>query len=166
MQYANHSLINYDTENGINAMQDIHNMILKYSKTYFKDENYDARQQEINFANGGHEEEWYILYGEKKENISYAKNGKIENTYKEKGNNYIEEIGNVNEGNDYEANQYNIYNLYIPKAVLNKNLIKVAFLIALPSANKTTVTLSGLLPLILLPSFQTLITVTLINSMT
>ena len=120
MQYANHSLINYDTENGINAMQDIHNMILKYSKKYFKDENYDARQQEINFANGGHEEKWYILYGEKKENISYAKNGKIENTYKEKGSNYIEEIGNVNEGNDYEANQYNIYNLYIPKAVLNK----------------------------------------------
>ena len=120
MRYANHSLINYDTENGLNAMQDIHNLILSYSKTYFKDENYDARQREINYANGGREEDWYILYGEKLENISYANNGKINNTFGEKGINYIKEIGNVNEGKDYEENQYNLYNLYIPKIALNK----------------------------------------------
>ena len=35
MRYANHGLVSYDTENGIKAMRDMHNLILKYADTYF-----------------------------------------------------------------------------------------------------------------------------------
>ena len=47
-------------------------------------------------------------------NISYSKNGKIINTFKENGTNYNESIGNINNGNDYDENERNIYDLYIP----------------------------------------------------
>ena len=38
MRYSNHFLISYETEDGINAMRNMHQMILKYAKTYFKNE--------------------------------------------------------------------------------------------------------------------------------
>ena len=90
MKYANHSLINYDTENGIKAMRDIHTKILKYSNLYFKDENYDIENMNKFLDNGGRIESWHFLYGYKLENLSYVKNGIIDNTYKLGSINYKE----------------------------------------------------------------------------
>ena len=39
MRYADHGLISYDTENGIQAMRDIHNQILIYAQSYFSRNN-------------------------------------------------------------------------------------------------------------------------------
>ena len=57
--------------------------------------------------------DWNI-YGTIISNISYSKNGKIINTFKENGTNYNESIGNINNGSDYDENERNIYDLYIP----------------------------------------------------
>ena len=38
MRYGQHSLMDYETENGINAMRDFHTKILEFSKKYFKNE--------------------------------------------------------------------------------------------------------------------------------
>ena len=50
----------------------------------------------------GYEEKWHDLYGTKLSDIPYFKNDIIINTYKKNGDNYNEEIGNVNEGEDYQ----------------------------------------------------------------
>ena len=61
-------------------------------------------------------EQWHDVFGFKFENISYANENKtIPNTYKSGGRNYKEDIGNLNEGKDYEKTERNIYDLYIPK---------------------------------------------------
>ena len=54
------------------------------------------------------------MYGQNISNIEYAKNGKIENSFKKGGANYKDEIGEINGGKDYEKNERNIYDLYIP----------------------------------------------------
>ena len=58
----------------------------------------------------------FEYYCEKKVNISYLNDDNIIiNTFKKGGDNYIEEIGNVNDGFDYEKDEsVNIYDLYIP----------------------------------------------------
>lgn len=38
MRYAEHTLISYDTEDGIKAMRDIHSKVLTYAKTYFTED--------------------------------------------------------------------------------------------------------------------------------
>jgi acetyl esterase/lipase len=38
----------------------------------------------------------------------------IVNSFKENGENYNSTIGNINEGNNYEKNERNVYSLYIP----------------------------------------------------
>ena len=120
MKYANHSLINYDTENEIKAMREIHTKILKYSNLYFKDENYDIENMNKFLDNGGRIESWHFLYGYKLENLSYVKNGIINNTYKLGGINYNEEIGNVYNRKDYAGNENNKYDLFIPIKAINK----------------------------------------------
>ena len=64
----------------------------------------------------------FDYYCEKKANLSYLNgNNLIINTFKEGGDNYIEEIGNVNDGFDYEKNEsVNIYDLYIPYSASKK----------------------------------------------
>ena len=62
----------------------------------------------------------YDLYGNKTINISYAENNLISNSYKINGINYKEEIGNLNNGNDYQKNERNVYNLYIPYSSLKR----------------------------------------------
>ena len=59
-------------------------------------------------------ESWNELFGESKSNVSYAKNDKIENSFKVGGANYKTDIGEINNGKDYEKNERNIYDLYIP----------------------------------------------------
>ena len=53
-------------------------------------------------------------YGIKLVNISYSIDGIIPNSFKKTGENYKEELGNINEGKDYQKREYNYYNLYIP----------------------------------------------------
>ena len=55
-----------------------------------------------------------LMYGSKISNISYAKNNTIVNSFKEGGYNYNEEIGNVNNGSDYEKTDRNVYTLFMP----------------------------------------------------
>ena len=68
----------------------------------------------------GYLEPWYDLYGNKTINISYAQNDLIPNSFKEGGENYKDEIGNVNEGKDYHKNERNVYDLYIPYSSLKR----------------------------------------------
>jgi DNA-binding XRE family transcriptional regulator len=55
----------------------------------------------------GYDEPWNDLYGNKTINIPYFKDNKIINTFKKNGKNYKEEIGDINNGNDYEKNVRN-----------------------------------------------------------
>ena len=60
-------------------------------------------------------------FGEFMINKTYSNNGIIENTFKLGGKNYDQEIGVINNGQDYPENERNNYNLYIPhSAMLNK----------------------------------------------
>ena len=68
----------------------------------------------------GYEEEWNDLYGEKITNICYAKNDIIKNSFKKNGVNYNEIIGDINEGKDYQKNDRNYYNLFIPYISIKK----------------------------------------------
>ena len=120
MRYGDHFLMSYDTENGKKAMKDMNTMILKYAKTYFTSENYEEETMEKFFENAGRREPWNILYGIKLENISYAENNIIINTFKNGSDNYNDEIGIINNGTDYDATALNNYNLYIPMSAINK----------------------------------------------
>ena len=66
------------------------------------------------FEKMGYFEPWYDLYGEKIENIPYFKDDKIINSFKKDGKNYNETIGEINNGKDYQKNERNYYDLYIP----------------------------------------------------
>jgi len=70
-----------------------------------------------------------LMYGDKISNISYAKNNTIINSFKEGSDNYNVEIGNVNNGSDYEKTDRNVYNLFIPySAIKNKDNYNGIFL--------------------------------------
>lgn len=69
----------------------------------------------------GNLEPWYDVYGNKTDKIKYSKNGKIENSFKINGINYEETIGNINNGEDYNDNERNIYSLYIPYSAKLRN---------------------------------------------
>ena len=77
-------------------------------------------QQSQLYEKAGYLEPWYDLYGNKTKNISYAENNLITNSYKIGGSNYKEEIGNLNNGNDYQKNERNVYDLYIPYSSLKR----------------------------------------------
>ena len=69
----------------------------------------------------GYSEEWHDLYGDKILNIPYfTKYNKIINSFKKDGINYIEELGEINEGKDYEKNDRNYYDLFIPYITLKR----------------------------------------------
>ena len=53
-------------------------------------------------------------------NLSYAVNDKIENSFKKGGENFIEDIGNLNNGENYEKNERNVFDLYIPDIALER----------------------------------------------
>jgi acetyl esterase/lipase len=58
---------------------------------------------------------YWETYGTKISNLSYVKeNGIIHNSFKEGGENYNSEIGNINYGEDYIKSERNVYDLYIP----------------------------------------------------
>lgn len=72
----------------------------------------------VQMKNDGLWEDWYNIYGVKIENISYAENEIILNTYKTGGRNYKSDI-KVNNDLDYEKTDRNVYDLYIPKSALD-----------------------------------------------
>ena len=64
--------------------------------------------------------ELYNFFGIKYPNLTYDDNGKIINTFKKGGDNYNESMGEINDGKDYEKNERNIYDLYIPQYALDR----------------------------------------------
>ena len=68
----------------------------------------------------GYNEPWNDLYGNRTINIPYFKDNKIINTFKKNGINFKEEIGDINKGNDYQKNERNYYDLYIPYSSTKK----------------------------------------------
>ena len=59
------------------------------------------------------------LFGEIQRNITYYnKEGKINNTFGTNGAHYIEQVGNVHNGTDYNKTEANNYDLYIPSQAL------------------------------------------------
>ena len=68
----------------------------------------------------GFKEEWYDIYGTRRINISYLENDVIPNTFRKDKSNYIEELGDINEGKDYTKHDVNVYYLYIPHSVLSR----------------------------------------------
>ena len=62
----------------------------------------------------------YNFFGLKYSNLTYDDNGKIVNTFKKGGDNYNESMGEINDGKDYEKNERNIYDLYIPQYALDR----------------------------------------------
>ena len=70
----------------------------------------------------GNYEPWHDLYGQKYTNIPYYQNDIIINTFKKNGDNFNEEVGEINNGDDYKKNERNYYDIYIPYSSLkNKN---------------------------------------------
>ena len=72
----------------------------------------------------GYDEDWHELYGLKLSDLPYYKNDIITNTFKKNGDNYKEELGEINNGHDYPKNKRNYYDLYIPYSSL-KNKDKI-----------------------------------------
>ena len=63
----------------------------------------------------------WSFYGEVITNIPYANSDNIIiNSFKLNGDNYNETIGNINNGKDYEKNERNGYNLFIPYSATKK----------------------------------------------
>ena len=109
-RYEGHGLIKPKTREGKQKMQDAIVLIMNYLK-YFFTESEPGSQTSI---------EYYDYFGNISKNISYSVDGKIANSFKNGGDNFIEKIGNINEGDDYPANERNYYDLYIPQYALNR----------------------------------------------
>ena len=75
--------------------------------------------------NAGFIESWNSLYGIRIENISFIEENTMNNTFKNGGINYKDEIGIINAGKDYAKNENNKYNLYIPKEAINKKYLSI-----------------------------------------
>ena len=82
------------------------------------------------FKRAGYSEEWHDLYGDKILNIPYFNDdNKIINTFKKGEINYRNDIGEINEGKDYNKNNRNYYDLFIPySAIKRKNKYNGIFL--------------------------------------
>ena len=78
----------------------------------------------------GYSEEWHDLYGDKILNIPYFnENNQIINSFKKGGINYKYEIGEINEGKNYDKNNRNYYDLFIPYTITKrKNTFNGIFL--------------------------------------
>ena len=68
----------------------------------------------------GYFEIWNDLFGIRMQNLSYARNDIIVNSFKKGGDNYNDSIGEINNGKDYPKNERNIYTLYIPYSSLKE----------------------------------------------
>ena len=137
MRYGGHTLMDYKTQNSIDALRDMYIKVLSFAKLYLTSENYEDEMENKKMDAGGYNEPWNILYGYKYENISYAKNGIIENTFGINGTNYNKDIGNINNGENYKENEFNKYNLYIPLMAINKKYKHNGMIIFLHGADRS-----------------------------
>ena len=62
----------------------------------------------------------YTYFGNILYNLTYDDNGKIENSFKIDGYNHIDGVDNINDNKDYEKNERNIYDLYIPQYAMDR----------------------------------------------
>ena len=62
----------------------------------------------------------YFFFGNTLYNLTYDDNGTIENSFKIDGYNHIEGVDNINDNKDYEKNERNAYNLYIPQYAMDR----------------------------------------------
>ncbi len=62
----------------------------------------------------------YSFFGDALYNLTYDDDGKIENSFKIDGYNHIEGVDSINDNKDYEKNERNIYDLYIPQYAMDR----------------------------------------------
>ena len=83
-----------------------------------KNDNKKKEEQEINV-------DGYTIYI----NVKSSENGIIKNSFKKGGENYIEELGDINNGNDYQETERNNFDLSIPfEETKNKSNYKTIIL--------------------------------------
>jgi len=80
------------------------------------------RNYNKNKENKENKENDYPNFISKYSNLSYTED-KIKNSFKIGGANYLENIGEINDGKDYDKTDRNIYDLYIPNKDIKKNEI-------------------------------------------
>ena len=83
-------------------------------------DNSNKSEEEYLLEINGFKEKWYDIYGNRTINISYLENDVIPNSYRKNKSNYIEELGDLNEGKDYTKHDVNVYDLYIPFSALSR----------------------------------------------
>ena len=93
--------------------------LIKKKENNKKEEDEKSKEDYLLEING-FKEKWYDIYGNRTINISYLENDVVPNTYKKNGLNYLEELGEVNEGKDYTKHDVNVYDLYIPYSSLKR----------------------------------------------
>ena len=83
-----------------------------------QDDKYQQNQKKLEedylLEINGFKEEWYDIYGDRFINLSYSEDNIIPNTFRNGKPNYIEELGDINGGKDYDKYDTNVYDLYIP----------------------------------------------------
>ena len=85
-----------------------------------KKEEQKKSEEEYLLEINGFKEEWYDIFGNRTINISYAENNVIPNSFHKNGANYIEELGDINNGKDWIKHDVNVYDLYIPFSSLSR----------------------------------------------
>ena len=61
-----------------------------------------------------------FIFGKILANLSYSEDNVIINSFVKNGNNFFEELGEMNNGKNYTINERNVYDLYIPSSVTEK----------------------------------------------
>ena len=85
-----------------------------------KKEEQKKSEEEYLLEINGFKEEWYDIFGNRTINISYVENNVIPNSFHKNGANYIEELGDINNGKDWIKHDVNVYDLYIPFSSLSR----------------------------------------------
>ena len=88
-------------------------------------DNSNKSEEEYLLEINGFKEKWYDIYGNRTINISYLENDIISNSYRKGKSNYIEELGDLNNGKDYTKHDVNVYDLYIPFSSLSRKVEKI-----------------------------------------
>ena len=100
------------------------NLKLKDEKENLKNENdILIRKNEIleyNISANVGSDMLLYTFGKRLINLSYAEDNIIINSFVKNGNNFIEELGEMNNGQNYSKNERNVYDLYIPSSAIEK----------------------------------------------
>ena len=88
----------------------------KLSNNSSQDDNINSKTNQNPLANI----DTYNFLGNIIYNLTYDIDGKIENSFKLNGYNHINGIDSINDNKDYEKNERNIYNLFIPQYAMDR----------------------------------------------